>query len=306
MDRIREASEVIQRRGGNFIPISETRSFCVPSNHCMKPLPVQDVLSVSEILSDDVAVADFSLRPLNRHWENGPYSKITQSGYWGRSVNVTGRWGKFDRTITLGLEDSQNETVEILTVENGSLLCPGMVVLVDEEQEFVTAGNGSKQCEPPTAVASLLAGAVDAQDSLLLVDNGSDFYVGEVIQIGVEDMKILKINENTLQVERGWNQTVSSDHEDDAVIKVYRTFTVVRGVNGSMPSAHMDATIFQCIAPEGVNYLCRQIAALMRMKAESGFSGVTGNAEGGQGRYYSEFPPNQIAEILDQYKIWRL
>jgi hypothetical protein len=117
-------------------------------------------------------------------------------------------------------------------------------------------------------------------------------------------MKILKVNGNMLAVERGWNGTLAALHANDEGIGVYRTFTVVRGVNGTTAAAHTAKAVEQCVVPESVNYLCRQIAALMRMKALTGFTGVSGNAEGGQGRYYSEFPPNQIKTVLAPFNVW--
>ena len=55
------------------------------------------------------------------------------------------------------------------------------------------------------------------------------------------------------------------------------------------------------MVPDSINHLCREMAGLMRMKAESGWTGVTGNAEMGSGRYYSEFPPNQMDIVLNQF-----
>lgn len=307
MDRIKEASDTIRRKGGLFIPVTETRKFGQDPLVEDEPLYVDHLLAVTSITNDGTAVTDYTLYPLNRCWENGPYIQIAQDGYWADEdgIEIAGRWGKYEENVGIGLTGTQATAAVIsLAVTNGSLISPGMILKIEDEQEYVTEGNGSKNSPAATAATSLVNGSIYEEDSSITVDDGTEFNAGEVIQIDVEDMKILKINGNKLAVERGWNGTTPADHANDSAIGVYRTFTVVRGVNGTTAAAHAAADIYQCKVPDSVNYLCRQIAALMRMKAESGFTGITGNAEGGQGSYYSEFPPNQIAAVLAPFKIW--
>lgn len=308
MDRIKEASDTIRRKGGLFIPVTETRKFGQDPLNANKPLYVDHLLSVTGIITNDGnAVTDYTLYPLNKCWENGPYIQIVQDGNWADEdgIVIPGRWGKYEEYAALEIIGTQaNAAVTSLAVTNGSLISPGMILKIEDEQEYVTEGNGSKNSPAATAAISLVNGSIYEADSAITVDNGAEFNAGEVIQIDVEDMKILKINGNVLAVERGWNGTTPADHANDKAIGVYRTFTVVRGVNGTTAAAHAAAEIYQCKVPDSVNYLCRQIAALMRMKAASGFTGITGNAEGGQGSYYSEFPPNQIAAVLAPFKIW--
>lgn len=309
MDRIREASDTIRRKGGLFLPVTETRKFGVPSERVNDPFYVDHLLAVTgTITNDGSAVTDYILKPLNKCWENGPYIEIYADGVsWADDdgIEVPGRWGKYDENVSLGLTATQaTAVITSLVVTNGSLISPGMVVKIEDEQEYVTEGIGSKNSPAGTAATSLVNGSIDENDATITVDNGAEFYAGEVIQIDVEDMKILKINGNTMYVERGWNGTVPALHANDSAIGVYRTFTVVRGVNGTTAAIHSSKTVYQCMVPESVNYLCRQIAVLMRMKAESGFTGLTGNSEGGQGRYFSEFPPNQIKTVLAPFNVW--
>jgi hypothetical protein len=308
LDRIKEASDTIRRKGGLFIPVSETRKYGKDPSRADEPLYVDHLLAVTgTITNDGVAVTDYTLYPLNKCWENGPYIQIAQDGNWADEdgIEIPGRWGKYEENAALGLSGTQaTAVITSLAVTNGSLVSPGMILKIGDEQEYVTEGNGSKNRQAATAATSLVNGSIYEADSSITVDDGSEFNAGEVIQIDVEDMKILKVNGNMLAVERGWNGTTPADHANDEGIGVYRTFTVVRGVNGTTAAAHTSADIYQCKVPESVNYLCRQIAALMRMKAMSGFTGITGNAEGGQGTYYSEFPRNQIDAVLAPFKVW--
>jgi hypothetical protein len=80
---------------------------------------------------------------------------------------------------------------------------------------------------------------------------------------------------------------------------------VERGVNGTTVAAHTDKPLYRYIPPEDVNWLCRQIAGLMHMKAKSNFAGKTGSAETGETFYFNEFP-NQVKEIAKNYRITQL
>ncbi|KAF0109466.1 MAG: hypothetical protein FD147_2241 [Chloroflexi bacterium] len=306
MERIKAASDFIQRRAGNFIPITDVMKFGARPGHEYDPLYLSPLLSVTTLKNNGADVVDYALGPYNRMWPNGPYIVVEQDGAWGLedNVEIAGTWGLYDSSAALGLTITQSTSSEItLVATNGSLLSPGMVVLIESEQELITAGAGGKGSPAGSSATSLLNGSITASDEEITVDNGAEFFQGEVIQIGVEDLFISKIGGNVLAVGRGWNGTAAAGHADDSSIKVYRTFSVIRGVNGTTAAAHSSKAVSQYVAPDTVNYLCRQIAALMRMKAESGFSGVTGNSEGGTGRYYSEFPPNQIDRVLNQFNV---
>ncbi len=306
MDRIKAASEIIRQKGGEFIPVTEMRKFGVNWKYRGEPLFVPPLLELTTLVNDGVTIsaADLRLKPLNRMWANGPYISIETDCLWGDEddIEITGKWGKYDDSVSLGVTVTQATATETtLVVADGSVISPGMVVRIENEQEYVSAGSGGPGSPAATAATSKVNVAIADGDDEITVDNGAEFHAGEVIQIGTEDLFIQKIGGNKLAVKRGWNGTTQAAHADDSAIGVYRTFTVVRGVNGTTASAHTAKAVYQMVVPETVNYLCRQIAALMRMKAESGFTGVTGNSEMGSGRYYSEFPPNQISTVLDQF-----
>lgn len=308
MDKIEAASEVIRKKAGNFIPITETRKFGVNWRYRSGPLYIPPVLSVTTMINDGTTLqaADYLLRPINRMWENGPYISIETDYLWGDEddIEITGKWGLYEETRSLGINATQATASDTsLVVTDGSKICAGMVLLIESEQEYVEAGAGGAGSPAATVATSKLNGAVDQHDTEITVDNGAEFYAGEVLQIGVEDLRIIKKNGHVLGVERGWNGTVPADHIDDSAIGVYRIFTVVRGVNGTTAAVHTSKVVNQCMVPETVNYLCRQIAALMVMKAKSGFSGLTGNSEMGQGKFYSEFPPSQIATVLNPFNV---
>ena len=212
---------------------------------------------------------------------------------------LTATWVFMARLNLLALVATQLSNATTLVSTNGALISPGMVVLIESEQELIT-GWGST-----TAAISLLSGAIDESDEQITVDNGAEFNKGEVIRLSLEDMLIRNISGNLLAVTRGWNGTEKATHADDSPIGIYRTGSVERGVNGTVAAAHSTAGVSQYLPPADVNWLCRQIAGLMVKKAETGFSGKSGSAETGETFYFNEFP-SQIKEIKRNYRITQI
>jgi len=293
---IQTASRFINQRFGNFIPMLATRNF----QGMGRNLAVDPLLSVVSIYVGGVVLpdTDYELHPLNRHWNNGPYTRIyTEATHWDDDENlISGLWGKWDQLESLGINATQLIGAVTLTVSNGSILSIGRVIRVEDEQELII-GTSS-----PTALVSQLVGDITAADEQITIDNGTEVYEGEVIQISSEQIRIRMIVGNEIVVARGWNGTTKQAHLDNAALSVYRTYQVDRGINGTVPAAHADKAVSYYVPPEDVNWLARQIAGLMRMKAKSNFAGRVGNAETGETAYYNEFP-GQIKDISKNYRI---
>ncbi len=301
LERIRAASVTIERELGNFIPTLEIKKFSGRGKHL---LVIDPVLSVTQITVNDSEVSDYTLLPETPLWTNGPYIKVKAPGCWGHtSVEIEGVWGKYIETRSVLEAVTLTDSETTLGVEDASQIDTGMVLQIEDEQILIVSGHGSKDSPSATTATSLLDGAIDENEEILSVDDGSEFHNGEVILVGNEDLCIRRIIGNDLTVERGWNGTPIEAHEDDAEISVYRTFAIERGVNGSEAASHDAAEAVQFVVPEDVNWLCRQIAGLMYMKAKSGFQGRVGSADSGESMYFSEFPPNQIQRIKNHYSI---
>ena len=69
-----------------------------------------------------------------------------------------------------------------------------------------------------TNATSLLAEALDDSETAIDVDDGSEFNLLNVIQVGTEQMKITAISSNTLTVTRGFNSTTAATHADNAQV----------------------------------------------------------------------------------------
>lgn len=304
LDKIQAASQWIDRNFGQFIPTTETRRF---DGDGTRELYLNPVLAITSLVVDDVTApsSDYLLYPRNRLWENGPYIRIvidpdaTTVYYFGSekdSVVVTGRFGLYENTINTGASvASQAGETTSLVVDDSSEISVGAVLLIEDEQELVTAvGTASDS-------TANLNGAIDAEDEVVTLTDASVLHIGEVIKVQFEQMKILDISGNDVLVTRGWNRTKRTTHTDASDVYVYRTFTVSRGVNGTTAAEHTSQTISRYVPPADIHYLCKQMAGLMLKKADSGFAGRIGNAETGETFYINEFPKSVIDQIRINY-----
>lgn len=309
MASIQSASDFIDQKLGMFIPFTETRRF---DGTGKRDLQIDQLLTDEDNTviiddSDTLTASDLLFYPRNKYWENGPFSRIAidpdASGIniWTPErdiVSVAGRWGKYEETIVTGETITQaDSTTTALTAANGANIAPGMVLLIETEQELVQSTGAA------TDSTGQLSGAIDAIVDVLTMDNGALVNVGEVVQIDTEDMRVLKINTNDVYVERSWNGTQAASHIDTSQVNVYRTFVVKRGINGTTAAAHAAKTASRYIPPSDVNWLCRQIAGLMIKKAQTSFAGKTANVELGEVFYLDEFPNKPITKIKKNYRI---
>lgn len=302
LERIREASQFMTRHLGRFYPVTETRTL-QPADVSAETLDLgAPLLSIMSVTVDGVAVTDYTAKPTDRCWPNGPYAWLERAAGWGTAVVITGAWGLYSDLQDMGLSVTQAADATTLAVSDGSLLAPGMVLAIGDEQELITAGNGGERSPAPTAATSKLNGAVDNASEEITVDNGAEFHAGEVIQIGTEDLYIRKIGGNVLVCSRGWNGTTKASHVDDSPIAVYRTYTVQRACNGTAAAAHSNAAVSRYLPPADVHWLALQIAGLMRQKALTAFGGRAGNTELGETFYVNEFP-RQMETIRENYRI---
>lgn len=311
MKCILAASDKFMRKGGNFVPMIGSKTFYVEGNNRSEVLYFPALLSITSLTinGETISTDNYRFVPSNRMWENGPYIGIELIGYsWPCSsdipIVINGVWGLYNLTSSLGVSVTQATSTETtVVVTNGALLSPGMVLLVESEQEHVISGAGSPGSPAGTTATSKVNGAIVQGDVQVQVDNGAEFHEGETLQVDVEDMYILRIGGNLLSVKRGWNGTEVVEHVDDSVIRVYRTFGVVRGVNGTTAAAHSNKVLSRYVVPETINHYAISLASRMRMSAETAFSGSSGNSEFGGSRYMVEIPPGQIEKVLEDFNV---
>lgn len=308
VSRIRAASDWIDRHLGQFIPVTETRSF---DGKGTLNLWIDALLAITTVTDDGTALgaSDYVPYPLMKHWPNGPYSRLTIDPDSARSVwtdeedviEIAGRWGLYEEAIATGATVQSNPLAAggtSLVVSNGAKAGVGMVLKIESEQLLVTAS------EAPTDTTANLAEDLDNSEEEWDLSSAASINVGEILRVDFEQAKVLDKVSNTVAVKRGWNETKIVAHTTAADVYAYRTFTVKRGCNGTTDAAHVQGTaISRYIPPFDVNWLCRQIAGLMLKKAQSGFAGKVGNAELGEVFYTNEFPKDVIDRIRRNYSI---
>jgi hypothetical protein len=304
LDKIRAASEWIDKTIGNFIPITEARRFDGEGGIDLAAAPL---LAVTSIVDDELTltVSDYLLYPRQRLWENGPYCRITidpdapSLSVWSAGddiIVVTGRWGMYELTKSTGATASQATSTETsLVVDNAANIGPGAALLIGTEQELVEATGSS------TDSTANLGEDLDASEEEIDLSDGTKVNIGETIRIDFEQMKVRDKQTNTALVERGWNGTKRTTHANAADVYAYRTFTVKRGANGTTAAAHTSAAVSRYVVPDDITHLCRKMAALKLKSAQSGFAGKIGNAELGEVSYFKEFPEDDIKKVMSNY-----
>lgn len=316
IERIFAASDWIETNRdpqlGAFIPTLQARTV---DGHGGNVLFVDPILSITSIVITSQGLTlspttDYDLYPNNRMWPNGPYTRIQLKQYpatvarfstYTSDIVITAMWGKYLESYALGATVQNTTSISAsgtsLKVNNGALVSPGHVLLIESEMLSVIA------TEAKIAASSVLTGALTDTSTTLSVTTPAEFNIGEVIRIDSEDMLIVDISA-TLEVERGWNATTVVLHTLSTAISVQRTYTVKRGINGTTAAIHLNAVaISQYKAPGDVNYLARQITSLMQNKAKSAFAGKSGSAELGTIFYNDEFPKYPILNVSKNYRI---
>lgn len=312
MRHIRRASQFIGRWLGKFIPTTEARRF---DGNGEEDLFIDECVAVTAVSNDGDAITStqYLLYPRNRHWDNGPYTQIsidpdaTELSVWTAEkdvVVITGRWGKYEETESTGAAVGNTTKLAAggtsLVVDNGALVSPGMVLLVDSEQIAVEATGAVTDSTADTN------GTLAATDESVVVSDGAKVSSGEVIKIENEEMKVLSISGNALAVVRGWGGTAKAAHTTGKDVYAYRTYTISRGVNGTTDADHLNGVaISRYIPPWDIDWLAVKIAALMHQNAASKFAGKVGNAELGETFYFNVFT-SDIKEIRRNYRIVRL
>ncbi len=308
LDCIQFASDFIDEDLGSFIPYTATKRF---DGNGRDKLFVPPLLAVSVLMDDTVTyqTTDYLLYPRSRHWEDGPYSWIQHDpdgnyASWSHEldiISIAGSWGKYLKSQLTGATVQNNPLLvggTDLVVADGSKLSPGMALLIESEQALVTATGAV------TAAVTTVTEPIGATDDTITLASATAVLMGETIRIDLEKMLILDINATTkvAYVARGWNQTKKTTHADNAVVDVYRTFTIKRGANGTTAAQHvLNVPISRYVPPAPVGRLCRMIAGLIKKLADSQYAGRTANVEIGQVFYNDAFPRNELKQIREMY-----
>ncbi len=305
LNKIASASDFLQKAIGQFLPVVMIHSYHRHDEPRHSSVYIKPLLSVDSIVigSDVLTVDDYSLGPDSRHWPNGPYSWIDlhhEYHHNHHTVYVTGLHGLYNRIELLNVKlDGGQQAIDLtMSVDNGALVSPGMVINIDDESEYIQSTGA------PSNAVTTLAAALDAASEIISVHDGSLVHIGEVVRCGFEQMKVLDISGNDLNVVRGWNRTNRVVHAENASVDVYRTFNVLRGVNGTTAADHADQSVIsRQMVPDDINGLCRIIAGNWLKFAQSGYQGKIGDQNTGQIIYQAAIPTTDLERIKAAYSI---
>jgi hypothetical protein len=303
------SSEFLAKEIGWFVPVTST--FKVDGSGT-DSLIIPPILDLTNITHDGIALTsnDYLLYPSGREWLNGPYSwiKTAEGGKiiaWqdeSQVVEITARRGLYDLVGLTGTAlNSQQLIGDVeITVKNGSIISPGLIIKIDNEQQLVDATNS------PVSSGTTNAVAIAPSDDEITLTDDTKVAKGETIRIDFEEMKIIDKNTTThkCKVGRGWNKTQKTTHVITTGIDVYRKFQVIRAINGTTAAAHADAApISYYQMPADLGFLAREIAGLMLKKEQSGYAGRTGNVDLGTVFYNDMIPRDDLARIKKLYTI---
>jgi hypothetical protein len=307
---IRSASSFIDQELGSFIPFSETKRFDGNGEIRLRmTTPLLEVTGSIQNYTTSLTTADWLTYPRDRMWELGPYTSIAfnplapHGQIWidiKDGVVIPGLWGKFEKSVVLGvtLAALQNAGGTTLQVADGSQISPGMVLLIEAEQQLVTATGA------PTAAVTTLSNALNNADEILTPANVALANVGETFRIDFEKFLLLDKNATQWSVLRGYRNTTKAAHNASASIDVYRTFVVTPGVNGTTAAGHAQNTaISRYLPPDSVNTLCKAIATLLKKLDDSQYAGKTGNAQLGEVFYNNAFPKDIWDKVEAQFDV---
>jgi len=299
------ACKFVEREIGQFFPITETRKFRGRGSDFLTVYPLLSVTTLT-IDGDEIAEGDFLLYPDFRYWFNGPYSKIVidPDAYLTGFINevngnvVAGTWGLYDLTDDTGATATQADAVVVaLVVDDASEISPGAVLLIEDEQQYVT-GRGAVSDSSTTTDGTI---PNDRDLTLITVVDGTKINAGEVIKIDSEKFMVRLVDGNDLHVYRAYWKTPFAQHASGATVSVYRTFIVERGVNGTTAAAHTSKAVSVFVPPEDINFLARELSALKRASVQTGFAQRSGSAAFGDQVFYDQFPTKSIKRIKRNY-----
>ncbi len=312
---ISEISEFLMKEIGWFYPVTLTHRFHgFGKEKLILPYPL---LSITSITNDGttLSASDYITKPDEGMWPYGPISHLivdpdaANLGAWvdeEDGVVLVGDWGMYLRSASIGAtvqDNPQTNAQTTLKVSNGSLVSPGMALLIETEQQHVTGWS-----DPTAGVTTLGAAITAVTDEVITLADASLVNVGEVLRVDFEQMRVRdrKTSNNTVLVTRGWNGSAKTTHSNAAAVDAYRTVTVTRGVNGTTAAQHAQAVaINRYQPPQDVNMLAKQMATLLINKARGGYQGREGNVELGTIFYHDVFT-RDIETIKQQYFFGRV
>ena len=264
-----------------FFPTTATKTFFpegrVDHDTKLWSFAVPDLLSVSSITVDTVALTSAQYRYLDLDDFGAPYDQVALIGVSGTEIVAAGDWGYTNSTSTVGtLVGAVNDVVQTVVVSNSAAVSPGdMIGVATERMIVVEAGLADTGQNIGADIAALTSADVVA------VTTGSAYFLGETIVVGSERMTITSIAGNTLIVERAAQGSTLAAHVSGADIYAPRSLTVERGATGSTAASQSaDAAVTRFLAPPPIRSLALGMALVGYEQEKGAYGRVVGSGDG--------------------------
>lgn len=201
------------------------------------------LLSVSQLVSGGVALADYYLEPqrygppyshleLNRAVGNANFGGGGTSSQ--RDIAITGVWGSCDDLTPAGsLSAAVAADATTLTVTDSSAI--GILSTLKIGQEYLQVTGRSMV----TTGQTITVGLVERNnDVILTVADASSFRPGEMIRVDAERMRVTDADATTVHVERACDGTPLAAHAIGATVRAGRWLYVDRAQQGTTAAVH--------------------------------------------------------------------
>ena len=284
-----------------FIPRTETRKFDASRPALINGATVlrfnAPLISISTFTDQGdeavtVETTEYRLMPEN---EGPPYDwlelmdDVTSAALQAdpdtiqQSLRIKGLWGVANDTVTAGTLGAAiaSGSSTTLQVKNGSLVGVGAALLAGSEQLFVSARDDvDLGVNTHGATGALTADVTDKTVTLAGAPTDA-VNVGEVLRIGSEKMLVQAVNSTTsFEVERKHGGSDLAAHSTGDNVFIQRTYTIVRGVNGTTAAAHSDdAALTRYVAPADVTELVLALAVTTLKQQDAGWGRDIGRGE---------------------------
>jgi hypothetical protein len=241
----------LNRHKHGLAPTTATRYFDWPQRDSAAHrlwLDENELASVTTFTAGGTVIAstDYFLEPVN---SGPPYSyveidlsssaSLAAGATTQRAIEILGVFGINNDTKAAGALENAISSTSTTTVDvtRGDIVGVGSVLNCESERMLVTG----KQALDST---QNLGSAMNALKNDVVVDvsDGTLFFVGELILIDSERMRIVDITGNNLTVIRGYDGSTLAAHLIAADVYVYRRLTVERGALGTTAATHADTT----------------------------------------------------------------
>lgn len=181
-------------------------------------------------------------------------------------------------------------------ITDSSVLDVGSILLCDSERMIVTG-----RLLLTTGQTLLSSVDSDAAGQSLSVTDGTSFFVGEMLTIGSERVRIDDIAGNTLIVERAVDGSTLAAHTSGTTIYAPRTLTIERGSLGTTAATHTSATALYYHAPPAIVAALTTAYALNQLLQQgAGYARVSGSGDNQKeftGRGVRELEADAIAAV---------